>query len=177
MQPIEINVRVAISLDSALTEVLAKMMGRVHDDGNIIAGATVKQATDSPTPMPFASQVTDDCKEAQKADNAAADAPACSTTEREEKAPVDNYTEVDVRAAMDRTRRRIEGEDYKENSNSEGYKKWHRQLTAWFKNTAALYGSDRPSTLPNSDSRRMFIESCDRVETMPDGTLTENLPY
>lgn len=78
------------------------------------------------------------------------------------------YTEVDVREAMDRTRRRIEGEDYKTNTDGELYKKWHRKLTGWFKNTAAIYGSDKPSTLPDSDSRRKFIEDCDRVHTNED---------
>lgn len=86
------------------------------------------------------------------------------------------YTEVDVREAMDRTRRRIEGEDYKTNTDGELYKKWHRKLTGWFKNTAAIYGSDKPSTLPDSDSRRKFIEDCDRVHTNEDD-LTMPIPF
>ena len=86
------------------------------------------------------------------------------------------YTEVDVREAMDRTRRRIEGEDYKTNTDGELYKKWHRKLTGWFKNTAAIYGSDKPSTLPDSDSRRKFIEDCDRVHTNEDD-LTTPIPF
>ena len=102
----------------------------------------------------------------QPADSVAAPA-------EEEPAPVATpaekiYTEVDVREAMDRTRRRIEGEDYKTNTDGELYKKWHRKLTGWFKNTAAIYGSDKPSTLPDSDSRRKFIENCDRVHTNED---------
>lgn len=95
------------------------------------------------------------------------------TVAEDEPAPVATptekiYTEVDVREAMDRTRRRIEGEDYKTNTDGELYKKWHRKLTGWFKNTAAIYGSDKPSTLPDSDSRRKFIENCDRVHTNED---------
>ena len=86
------------------------------------------------------------------------------------------YTEVDVREAMDRTRRRIEGEDYKTNTDGERYIKWHRKLTGWFKNTAAIYGSDKPSTLPDSDSRRKFIEDCDRVHTNEDD-LTMPIPF
>ncbi|MEG1159351.1 MAG: hypothetical protein RSC78_06030 [Acidaminococcaceae bacterium] len=73
------------------------------------------------------------------------------------------YTEEDVRAAMDRTRRRIEGESYKEKTDSEGYKKWHRALTAYFKETAAECGAEKPSTLPDSDSRQKFIDRCDLV--------------
>ena len=39
-------------------------------------------------------------------------------------------TAEDVRAAMHRARQRIEGEDYKDNTQSEAYKRYHRQLTA-----------------------------------------------
>lgn len=87
------------------------------------------------------------------------------------------YTEVDVRAAMDEARKRIEGEDYKTNTESEGRKKWHRALTGWFKNTAALYyGADKPSELPDSESRRKFIELCAEVKVVND-ELTTDLPF
>lgn len=86
------------------------------------------------------------------------------------------YTEVDVRDAMDRARRRIEGEDYKTNTTGELYTQWHRKLTAWFKQTAAAYGSDKPSTLPDSESRRKFIEACDLVH-VSGSYLTTPLPY
>ena len=86
------------------------------------------------------------------------------------------YTEQDVRAAMHDTRTRIEGEGYKDNTDSEGYKKWHRQLTAWFKNTASTYGAEKPSALADSDSRRAFIDDCQRV--IADGDkLTIPLPF
>lgn len=86
------------------------------------------------------------------------------------------YTEVDVRAAMDAARKRIEGEGWKENPDSEGYKKYHRPLTAWFKETAALYGAEKPSALPDSESRGKFIAACERVRVDGDGTITD-LPY
>ena len=86
------------------------------------------------------------------------------------------YTEVDVRAAMDATRKRIEGEDYKTNTESEGRKNWHRKLTAWFKNTAAILGADKPSELPDSASRAAFIACCERV-TVENNELIENTPF
>ena len=58
-------------------------------------------------------------------------------------------TAEDVRAAMHKTRQRIEGEDYKENTNGDLYKKYHKPLTAQFKNIAALLGADKPSALPD----------------------------
>lgn len=86
------------------------------------------------------------------------------------------YTEVDVRKAMKRARRRIEGEDYKTNTTGELYTQWHHKLTEWFKQTAAAYGSDKPSTLPDSESRRKFIEECDLVH-VSGSCLTVPLPY
>ena len=96
-------------------------------------------------------------------------APAADQTTKE-------YTEVDVRAAMDAARKRIEGESWKENPNSEGYKKYHRQLTAWFKETAVLYGAEKPSALPDSETRGKFIAACERVKVDADDTITD-IPY
>lgn len=125
-------------------------------------------------------------EETQPADNVATSAANVETsadnvaTSAEEAAPEQPtekvYTEVDVRDAMDRAHRRIEGEDYKTNTTGELYTQWHRKLTAWFKQTAAAYGSDKPSTLPDSESRRKFIEECDLVH-VSGSVLTTPLPF
>lgn len=97
---------------------------------------------------------------------------------KEEEAPANKeYTEVDVRAAMERTRKRIEGDDYKENTNGEKYKKYHRQLTAKFKNIAALLGSDKPSALPSSELRETFCAQCDELVIGEDGNITTNARF
>ena len=101
---------------------------------------------------------------------ATTEATATDTAEERE------YTEADVRAAIDRARQRIEGDDWKDNPDGEGYKKWHRALTSWFKVTAALFGADRPSELPDSRSRMNFIRCCDEVE-IKDGALVEAVPF
>lgn len=85
-------------------------------------------------------------------------------------------TAEDVRAAMHATRQRIEGEDYKENTNGDLYKKYHKPLTAQFKNIAALLGADKPSALP-SDEIANFIEQCNGLQVMEDGTIGSNCPY
>lgn len=85
-------------------------------------------------------------------------------------------TAEDVRAAMHATRQRIEGEDYKENTNGELYKKYHKPLTAQFKNIAALLGADKPSALP-SDKIANFIEQCNGLQVMEDGTIGSNCPF
>lgn len=101
-----------------------------------------------------------------------------ATTE-ESQAPQDNtskeLTEEDVRAAMHRTRVRIEGEDYKENTDGELYKKFHKQLTAQFKNISALLGADKPSALP-ADKRESFITQCDELLIGDDGTIMTKCP-
>ncbi len=76
--------------------------------------------------------------------------------------PEKELTEEDIRAAMHRTRQRFEGEDYKENTDSENYKKYHKQLTGMFKQIAAVLGADKPSALP-ADRRASFIAECDAL--------------
>lgn len=85
-------------------------------------------------------------------------------------------TAEDVRAAMHVTRQRIEGEDYKENTNGDLYKKYHKPLTAQFKNIAALLGAEKPSALP-SDKIADFIEQCNGLQIMQDGTIGFKCPF
>ena len=85
-------------------------------------------------------------------------------------------TAEDVRAAMHKTRQRIEGEDYKENTNGEAYKKYHKPLTAQFKNIAALLGAEKPSALP-PDKIANFIKQCNDLQIMEDGTIGSNCPF
>lgn len=79
-------------------------------------------------------------------------------------------TEEDVRAAMRKTRQRIEGENYKTQPGGDAYVKYHKALTAEFKNIAALMGADKPSALP-AEQRASFIEQCDQLQVMADGTI------
>ena len=85
-------------------------------------------------------------------------------------------TAEDVRAAMHATRQRIEGEDYKENTNGDLYKKYHKPLTAQFKNIAALLGAEKPSAL-TPDKIADFIEQCNGLQVMEDGTIGSNCPF
>ncbi|MBD5391272.1 hypothetical protein HDR66_00520 [bacterium] len=80
-------------------------------------------------------------------------------------------TEEDIRACMHRTRQRFEGEDYKENTTGEGYKKYHKQLTSQFKQIAAILGADKPSALP-AEQRAAFIAECDALIIGEDGNIT-----
>lgn len=108
--------------------------------------------------------------------NTEGDAPQGEAAATEQAQAPKELTEEDVRAAMHQTRQRIEGEDYKEHTDSDAYKKYHKALTAQFKNIAALLGSDKPSALP-AEQRANFIKQCDELQVSEDGTIGTKCPY
>ena len=109
----------------------------------------------------------DTTKESGQADEPQAD-------KAEDKAK--SLTEEDVRAAMHQTRLRIEGEDYKENTSGELYKKYHKALSTQFKQIAAFLGAEKPSLLP-ADKRQAFIDECAKLKVLNDGTIGNELPF
>ena len=151
MEPIKINVNVQVGVTEELYSLLR----------NLLPGAKPVEA-----PEPAVQQQESKTDEEQ----------AAPAKEEEAEPAEKEYTEVDVRAAMERTRKRIEGEDYKENTSSEKYKKYHRQLTAEFKNIAAFLGSDKPSALPTSELRKNFCNQCDEL-ILEDGQITRKIPF
>lgn len=167
MEPIKINVNVQVGVTEELYSLLR----------NLLPGAKPVAA-----PEPAAQQQESKTDEEQPAEvinpeptpePKKEEAPA----KEEEAEPAEKeYTEVDVRAAMERTRKRIEGDDYKENTSSEKYKKYHRQLTAEFKNIAAFLGSDKPSALPTSELRKNFCNQCDEL-ILEYGQITRKIPF
>lgn len=115
----------------------------------------------------------------KKKEDAAADKPEPTkepSGDEQQEAEQKPLTAEDVRAAMHKTRQRIEGEDYKENTNGDLYKKYHKPLTAQFKNIAALLGADKPSALP-PDKIADFIEQCNGLQVMEDGTIGSKVPF
>lgn len=114
--------------------------------------------------------------EQQEANEAAPQDEGQAKAQAEAEAEQKPLTAEDVRAAMHVTRQRIEGEDYKENTNGELYKKYHKPLTAQFKNIAALLGADKPSALP-PDKIADFIEQCGELQILKDGTIGTECPY
>lgn len=177
MQPIQINVQVNIGLNSELFTLISSVLNRPAQLAELPEATAQRQrkpAKQQPKPevenQPTAVQEPEP-EQAQQPEPQPEPAPAPEPAD-----PPKEYTEVDVRAAMDRTRRRIEGENYKEKPDSEGYKKWHRALTGWFKNTAAFCGAEKPSALPDSESRARFISCCDAVKVEND-ELVEDCPF
>lgn len=170
MQPIQINVQVNVGLNDNVVTLLSALLNK-----------GTAPATEAAPRKPAAKPQT---VEQPKLAEQEQPKPKAETTEKpvEQPAPTSaapagkEYTEVDVRAAMDRTRKRIEGEDYKENTDSELYKKWHRRLTGWFKQTSAIFGAEKPSALTDSESRHKFIAYCDALNVEGD-EFKEDLPF
>lgn len=175
MQPIQINVSVNIGVTPELNGLLTSLFNRPQVEAPAAAPAQKKPRAAKQQPVvenPEPQQETAPAAEPEQTPEPKTEAAAPVEAAQENK----TYTEVDVREAMDRTRKRIEGENWKENPDSEGYKKWHRRLAAFFKNTAALFGSEKPSTLPDSESRYKFIATCDAVY-VKDDELVEDCPF
>lgn len=167
MQPIQINVSVNIGLDSELFTLLSSIVNRPAQETELPATKQMKPAR--PQPKPEVENQPGAVQEPEQAQQPAAQ-PAKPADKPKE------YTEADVRAAMDRTRDRIEGDNWSENTGSDGYKKWHKALNAWFKNTSALFGAEKPSLLPDSESRAKFIACCDAVY-VENGELVEKTAF
>ena len=184
---------VHIHVDLGVTPELVALVNAVIDHRPMTT-------VEAPKPEPSASEQPEAAapakKRGRKAATAEAPAPEVEApaeeaapepepeAEAEAEAPAETepkeLTEQDIRDAMHRTRQRIEGENYKDETDGELYKKYHRQLTSWFKNTAALLGSDKPSALiteKGRDEARKFIEECDRLEVLEDGTIGIKAPY
>ena len=85
-------------------------------------------------------------------------------------------TTEDARDAMHRARVRFEGENYRDNTTSEGYVKYHRALTTQFKNIAAHLGASKPSELQENDIKA-FIDACDNLSLLDDGSIGSSAPY
>lgn len=139
-------------------------------------GRKKKEEAATDKPEPTKEPAGDEQQVAEQQEAKAEEAAPQDEGQAEAQAEQKPLTAENVRAAMHATRQRIEGEDYKENTNGDLYKKYHKPLTAQFKNIAALLGADKPSALP-SDKIADFIEQCNGLQVMEDGTIGSNCPF
>ena len=175
-----INVNVSIGVTSEVVQLVTAILAK--QPAQIVVPGTV--VSNEPQPEPQAT-----AKKTRKGKGeATAEAPAndAAGEQQEAETPTDQpepqpeaeaeanreLTEEDVREAMHKVRQRIEGENYKENTDSENYKKYHRVLTQTFKNISALLGSDKPSTLP-ADQRAAFINEINALVVNEKGEITK----
>ena len=168
MEPIKINVNVQVGVTEELYSLLRNLLPGAKPMAAPEPAVQQQESKTDEAPQP-AEVINQEEAPAPEPEAEAAPEPEVAAEEKE-------YTEVDVRAAMERTRKRIEGEDYKENTSSEKYKKYHRQLTAEFKNIAAFLGSEKPSALPTSELRKNFCDQCDEL-ILENGQITRKIPF
>lgn len=171
---VQVNLGVTPELVALVSAVLThrpqKLEGTLDTQGAQLENTPEEQKPEPPQPKEqeaAASQAPTTKRGRKKKD------PEPPTEQQEATKPL---TEEDVRAAMHRTRLRIEGEDYRDNPTSEQSQKYHKPLTAQFKNMAALLGADKPSALPE-DKRATFIKQCEELKIMEDGTIGTDCPF
>ena len=93
-----------------------------------------------------------------------------------EAAPVQEPTDAKklaekIREIMHVTRQRFEGQDYKDNADSEAYKKHHKVLTGLFKQIAISLGYEKPSLIDAADKVAAFKAECEALEINKDGFI------
>ena len=177
-----INVNVSIGITPEVVQLVTAILAK--QPAQIVAPGTVVSNEPQPEPQATAKKTRKGKGEATAeapANDAAGDQPEAETpTDQPEPQPEPEaeaetnreLTEEDVREAMHKVRQRIEGENYKENTDSENYKKYHRVLTQTFKNISALLGSDKPSTLP-ADQRAAFINEINALVVNEKGEIAK----
>lgn len=82
----------------------------------------------------------------------------------------ESVTVYNALEAVDRTRDRIEPKDWRENTQSEGYQKYHKKLSAIMKEQAYRLGQCKPSEL-KGDNIRLFCEWCDNLSIDDNGDI------
>ena len=168
------NLEITVHVNLGVTpELIALVNAILHKETQPVVAASSEPAPEA-APAPVEEKPA--CKPRKaKEEPTESEAPTEESPAHQDEKPKE-LTEEDVRAAMHRTRTRIEGEDYKENTDGEKYQKYHKQLTANFKNISALLGVDKPSALP-ADKRESFIKQCDELVIGDDGTITTKCPF
>lgn len=163
LEPIQIHVCVELGVSRELAALL-----------NGLTGCTVlPSAKPEPQPQPEPQTKAKPQPEPQPAPEPEPE-PEPQPEPAPEPEPQPEPTVVDVRAAMADTRTRIEGPDWETNPDSEGRTRWHKRLSSTFKRIAGLLGAedDKPTKLPDGESRRRFIAECARLEIV-NGELTK----
>lgn len=176
---VELNVNVQVGITPEVASLLAGLLntGKAASQAASEQPGAEAQAPVAKKPRKTKAQPAE-AQDAAPAAEAAQEAeqPAEAEAAQEAEQPAEDPTEEDVRAAMHRTRQRIEGEDYKENTDGELYKKFHKQLTGEFKRLASLLGADKPSAL-DADKRAQFIAACEDLFVGTDGVITTKVPF
>lgn len=159
----EFKIKVEIGLTPQFEELARAFMGgcmsaKQTPEAEKKASVTAKAVGE---PTEYVPETTTEKKAAKAGKETKTAEPKVEANPVEDAKPARNpeITEEDIREAMHMCRLRIEGEDYKTNADSEGYKKHHKGLTEQFKTMAKTLGYERPSILP-PELRKTFVDEC-----------------
>lgn len=86
----------------------------------------------------------------------------------------------DCRAATERARIRFEGEDYSNHKDSDAYKRYHKPLSAMFKQILLTVSEGKADKIPQLEesARATFIEMLDELTTDENGNIVApNAPF
>lgn len=155
----ELNVKVEIGATKELLDTLRGLFALLPN--HCPGGPMTVTATEI--------QQTEQAQEPAKAEQTEQAEPAAKT--EAPKAPALPGSE-ECRKAMNGTRDKFEGEGWKDNTDSEGYKKYHKALTNWFKYLAGQCGApdQKPSSL-TADQRATFIHDVEHTILGEDGNF------
>lgn len=190
----DFNIHIGVTVD--VTDRLAGCVSRIMRTGSTatpekpVTGTptaeraeTVKAAVTEKTDpqetgdLPFGDPMPEMTPETKPDTNADTVPPHISDEEAEKATAEIELTPADVRDAIDRARLRIEGEGW-ESKDTEGYNRYHKQVTGWCRRTAAECSggtTDKPSELPDNVSRWNFIMQADSLHLAEDGEIAFTL--
>lgn len=153
------------NLGRRVEKAITKEIGaRVREE----SGISVNVAPTAPQPEAPAQE-----EEAPQAD---APAPAEEKKPKEKPLAARNIPE-EVREIIHTTRQRFLGEDYKNQTDSDLYKKYYKALTTEIKKIANALEYDKPSLIDNVDSLDKFRAMCDELTLSDAGEIITKAPF
>lgn len=156
----DLNITISVGLTNELTGLITRLC-------DALEGKTFKLENVQPTSTNTTQQITTETKEVENekpSTNTNDATPGKTKSKKEINAP------EEARRIMHETRQRFEGEDYKNNTQSEEYKKYHKALNIEFIRIANALGADKPSLL-TVEKIYDFQEACARLEILYDGKI------
>lgn len=149
------------SIRRRVEKVLTKQVGaQVREESSISVSVT---ATPTPPAPNTESESGSEAMAEASAETAVRAAEAAPEPEQAP-APQDDRTPAEkIREIIRRTRRRFEGDDYQDNTGSEAYKKYHRQLTGIFRHIAESLGYEKPVYIDAPEKIEAFATECDAL--------------
>lgn len=159
----DLNITISVGLTNELTGLITRLCDALEGKTFKVENA---QHASTNTTQQIITEATE--VENEKLSTNTNDAVTENTSKAKSKKEINAPEEA--RRIMHETRQRFEGEDYKNNTQSEEYKKYHKALNVEFIRIANVLGADKPSLL-TAEKIYDFQEACVRLEILDDGKI------